>query len=462
MKITRPAFETAQPLRLAASARERAEATEERERARKRAGRAAELASFRRTRPARKTLRRSTEKAESKRARGDAKDAERRAGAAARAEKLAADAESRARTAMARESAAAAATKPRKKSAKRSSRTGTPKALAQMTGLPRRRARRRRRPGVAGRAKEGASAAEPTDRADAAAAESAARCSAAASEPFWWPAPRARTRWTRTPTRATTSGDDFGAARSLVSAARRATVDAGLRGGTGVAPLGARGRDGGGAARRARDGQASRELHDAEADAHAAWAALDVERARDHLEGCFRIRGRRRSAPAVDAMTPASSASRRARSISCRWCLRRSRSPGHEAMETERAALVGVAHLNARRARPERRFAALEHFGGAAGRADEATARGSRSSVSSFGNSSRRRRRRRDALRPRNAEIFLPRPHPTSSRSTWTSGSARPGGGDGSTTAGAIPSRHRRRRCRGGNRARRRRRIRRR
>ena len=96
---------------LAASACERAEVAEERERARKRAEtRAAELASFRRDASrTEKTLRRSTTKAESK-----AQDAERRA---KDAEKLAVDAEVRARTEMRlRESAAAAADKARKKS----------------------------------------------------------------------------------------------------------------------------------------------------------------------------------------------------------------------------------------------------------------------------------------------------------------------------------------------------------
>ena len=87
---------------LAASARERAEAAEERERARKRAEtRAAELASFRRDASrTEKTLRRSTEKAESKarRAVENAKDAERRA---KDAERRAKDAEKRAADALA-------------------------------------------------------------------------------------------------------------------------------------------------------------------------------------------------------------------------------------------------------------------------------------------------------------------------------------------------------------------------
>ena len=111
------------------------------------------------------------------------------------------------------------------------------------------------------------------------------------------------------------------------------------------------------------------------------------------------------------------------------------RSPGHEAMETERAALDKVvAHLNVRRARPETRgFAALERFGGAAGaNADEATARRIAFFCFKFwqqlaATSATPGR----ASTPGTPRSFSPRPHPTSSRSTWTSGSSpKPGGGD--------------------------------
>ena len=382
---------------LAASARERVEAAEERERARKRAEtRAAELASFRRDASrTEKTLRRSTEKAESKarRAVEDAKDAERRAKDAERrakdAEKLAADAESRARTAMRlRESAAAAADKARKKSATLvADLERTKEALAQMTEAAE-EARAEAKASLVwrvARERGEASAAEPTDRADAAAAESAARALAAAAaeaEAILVAGPEgADPLDARTPTRATTSGDDFGAARSLVSAARRATVDAGLRAEE-LASLRSALAGEMAAARRAEREMAKlrAKLHDAEADAHAAWAALDVERARvTTSKVASESAAGAEAAPAVDAMTPASSASPpSAFNLLSLVSPSLTRSPGHEAMETERAALDKVvAHLNARRARPETRgFAALERFGGAAGaNADEATAR---------------------------------------------------------------------------------------
>jgi hypothetical protein len=121
-------------------------------------------------------------------------------------------------------------------------------------------------------------------------------------------------------------------------------------------------------------------LHDAEADAHAAWAALDVERARvTTSKVASESAAGAEAAPAVDARTPASSASPpSAFNLLSLVSPSLTRSPGREAMETERAALDKVvAHLNARRARPEARgFAALERFGGAAGaNAGEATAR---------------------------------------------------------------------------------------
>ena len=375
---------------LAASARERAEAAEERERARKRAEtRAAELASFRRDASrTEKTLRRSTEKAESKarRAVEDAKDAERRA---KDAEKLAADAESRARTAMRlRESAAAAADKARKKSATLvADQERTNEALAQMTEAAE-EARAEAKASLVwrdARERGEASAAEPTDRADAAAAESAARALAAAAaeaEAILVAGPEgADPLDARTPARATTSGDDFGAARSLVSAARRATVDAGLRAEE-LASLRSALAGEMAAARRAEREMAKlrAKLHDAEADAHAAWAALDVERARvTTSKVASESAAGAEAAPAVDARTPASSASPpSAFNLLSLVSPSLTRSPGREAMETERAALDKVvAHLNARRARPEARgFAALERFGGAAGaNADEATAR---------------------------------------------------------------------------------------
>ena len=382
---------------LAASARERAEAAEERERARKRAEtRAAELASFRRDASrTEKTLRRSTEKAESKarRAVEDAKDAERRAKDAERrakdAEKLAADAESRARTAMRlRESAAAAADKARKKSATLvADLERTNEALAQMTEAAE-EARAEAKASLVwrdARERGEASAAEPTDRADAAAAESAARALAAAAaeaEAILVAGPEgADPLDARTPARATTSGDDFGAARSLVSAARRATVDAGLRAEE-LASLRSALTGEMAAARRAEREMAKlrAKLHDAEADAHAAWAALDVERARvTTSKVASESAAGAEAAPAVDARTPASSASPpSAFNLLSLVSPSLTRSPGREAMETERAALDKVvAHLNARRARPEARgFAALERFGGAAGaNAGEATAR---------------------------------------------------------------------------------------
>jgi len=382
---------------LAASARERAEAAEERERARKRAEtRAAELASFRRDASrTEKTLRRSTEKAESKarRAVEDAKDAERRAKDAERrakdAEKLAADAESRARTAMRlRESAAAAADKARKKSATLvADLERTNEALAQMTEAAE-EARAEAKASLVwrdARERGEASAAEPTDRADAAAAESAARALAAAAaeaEAILVAGPEgADPLDARTPARATTSGDDFGAARSLVSAARRATVDAGLRAEE-LASLRSALAGEMAAARRAEREMAKlrAKLHDAEADAHAAWAALDVERARvTTSKVASESAAGAEAAPAVDARTPASSASPpSAFNLLSLVSPSLTRSPGREAMETERAALDKVvAHLNARRARPEARgFAALERFGGAAGaNAGEATAR---------------------------------------------------------------------------------------
>ena len=375
---------------LAASARERAEAAEERERARKRAEtRAAELASFRRDASrTEKTLRRSTEKAESKarRAVEDAKDAERRA---KDAEKLAADAESRARTAMRlRESAAAAADKARKKSATLvADLERTNEALAQMTEAAE-EARAEAKASLVwrdARERGEASAAEPTDRADAAAAESAARALAAAAaeaEAILVAGPEgADPLDARTPARATTSGDDFGAARSLVSAARRATVDAGLRAEE-LASLRSALTGEMAAARRAEREMAKlrAKLHDAEADAHAAWAALDVERARvTTSKVASESAAGAEAAPAVDARTPASSASPpSAFNLLSLVSPSLTRSPGREAMETERAALDKVvAHLNVRRARPEARgFAALERFGGAAGaNAGEATAR---------------------------------------------------------------------------------------
>ena len=375
---------------LAASARERAEAAEERERARKRAEtRAAELASFHREASrTEKTLRRSTEKAESK-----AQDAERRAKDAERrakdAEKLAADAESRARTAMRlRESAAAAADKARKKSATLvADLERTNEALAQMTEAAE-EARAEAKASLVwrdARERGEASAAEPTDRADAAAAESAARALAAAAaeaEAILVAGPEgADPLDARTPARATTSGDDFGAARSLVSAARRATVDAGLRAEE-LASLRSALAGEMAAARRAEREMAKlrAKLHDAEADAHAAWAALDVERARvTTSKVASESAAGAEAAPAVDARTPASSASPpSAFNLLSLVSPSLTRSPGREAMETERAALDKVvAHLNARRARPEARgFAALERFGGAAGaNAGEATAR---------------------------------------------------------------------------------------
>ena len=372
---------------LAASARERAEAAEERERARKRAEtRAAELASFRRDASrTEKTLRRSTEKAESKarRAVEDAKDAERRA---KDAEKLAADAESRARTAMRlRESAAAAADKARKKSATLvADLERTNEALAQMTEAAE-EARAEAKASLVwrdARERGEASAAEPTDRADAAAAESAARALAAAAaeaEAILVAGPEgADPLDARTPTRATASGDDFGAAQSLVSAARRATVDAGLRAEE-LASLRSALTAETAAARRAEREMAKlrAKLHDAEADAHAAWAALDVERARvatskvssESVDGA-------EAAPAAGVGASASPPS--AFNLLSLVSPSLTRSPGREAMESDRAALDKVvAHLNARRARPETRgFAALERFGGAAGaNAREATAR---------------------------------------------------------------------------------------
>ena len=384
---------------LAASARERAEATEERERARKRAEtRAAELASFRRDASrTEKTLRRSTEKAESKarRAVEDAKDAERRAKDAERrakdAEKLAADAESRARTAMRlRESAAAAADKARKKSATLvADLERTNEALAQMTEAAE-EARAEAKASlvwrVAREKKEGG-AAEPPDRAgveraDAAAAESAARALAAAAAEaeaiLVAGSEGADPLDARTPTRATASGDDFGAARSLVSAARRAAVDAGLRAEE-LASLRSALTGEMAAARRAEREMAKirAKLHDAEADAHAAWAALDVERARVAASKVSSESGTD-GAEAAPAATPASASQLSAFNLLSLVSPSLTRSPGREAMETERAALDKVvAHLNARRARPERRgFAALERFGGGAGaNADEATAR---------------------------------------------------------------------------------------
>ena len=377
---------------LAASARERAEAAEERERARKRAEtRAAELASFRRDASrTEKTLRRSTEKAESK-----AQDAERRAKDAERrakdAEKLAADAEARARTAMRlRESAAAAADKARKKSATLvADLERTNEALAQMTEAAE-EARAEAKASlvwrVAREKKEGG-AAEPPDRAgveraDAAAAESAARALAAAAaeaEAILVAGPEgADPLDARTPARATASGDDFGAARSLVSAARRAAVDAGLRLEE-LASLRSALTGEMAAARRAEREMAKlrAKLHDAEADAHAAWAALDVERARVAASKVSSESGTD-GAEAAPAATPASASPLSAFNLLSLVSPSLTRSPGREAMETERAALDKVvAHLNARRARPERRgFAALERFGGGAGaNADEATAR---------------------------------------------------------------------------------------
>jgi hypothetical protein len=118
-------------------------------------------------------------------------------------------------------------------------------------------------------------------------------------------------------------------------------------------------------------------LHDAEADAHAAWAALDVERARVAASKVSSESGTD-GAEAAPAATPASASQLSAFNLLSLVSPSLTRSPGREAMETERAALDKVvAHLNARRARPERRgFAALERFGGGAGaNADEATAR---------------------------------------------------------------------------------------
>ena len=377
---------------LAASARERAEAAEERERARKRAEtRAAELASFRRDASrTEKTLRRSTEKAESKvqDAERRAKDAERRA---KDAEKLAADAEARARTAMRlRESAAAAADKARKKSATLvADLERTNEALAQMTEAAE-EARAEAKASlvwrVAREKKEGG-AAEPPDRAgveraDAAAAESAARALAAAAAEaeaiLVAGAEGADPLDACTPARATASGDDFGAARSLVSAARRAAVDAGLRAEE-LASLRSALTGEMAAARRAEREMAKlrAKLHDAEADAHAAWAALDVERARVAASKVSSESGTD-GAEAAPAATPASASQLSAFNLLSLVSPSLTRSPGREAMETERAALDKVvAHLNARRARPERRgFAALERFGGGAGaNADEATAR---------------------------------------------------------------------------------------
>ena len=386
---------------LAASARERAEAAEERERARKRAEtRAAELASFRRDASrTEKALRRSTEKAESmaRRAVEDAKDTEKRAKDAEKrakdAEKLAADAESRARTAMRlRESAAAAADKARKKSATLvADLERTNEALAQMTEAAE-EARAEAKASLvwrAARERGGAGAAEPPDRAgvqirraDADAAESAARALAAAAaeaEAILVAGPEgADPLDARTPTRATASGDDFGAAQSLVSAARRATVDAGLRAEE-LASLRSALTAETAAARRAEREMAKlrAKLHDAEADAHAAWAALDVERARvatskvssESVDGA-------EAAPAAGVGASASPPS--AFNLLSLVSPSLTRSPGREAMESDRAALDKVvAHLNARRARPEKRgFAALERFGGAAGaNAREATAR---------------------------------------------------------------------------------------
>ena len=384
---------------LAASARERAEATEERERARKRAEtRAAELASFRRDASrTEKTLRRSTEKAESKarRAVEDAKDAERRAKDAERraqdAERRAKDAERRARTATRlRESAVAAADEARKKSATLVAELErTNEALAQMTEAAE-EARAEAKASLVwrvAREKGEAGAAKPSDRADddaadAKAAESAARALAAAAaeaEAILVAGPEgADPLDARTPTRATASGDDFGAAQSLVSAARRATVDAGLRAEE-LASLRSALTAETAAARRAEREMAKlrAKLHDAEADAHAAWAALDVERARvatskvssESVDGA-------EAAPAAGVGASASPPS--AFNLLSLVSPSLTRSPGREAMESDRAALDKVvAHLNARRARPEKRgFAALERFGGAAGaNAREATAR---------------------------------------------------------------------------------------
>ena len=380
---------------LAASARERVEAAEERERARKRAEtRAAELASFRRaTSRTEKTLRRSTDEAERKarRAVEDAKDAERRA---KDAERRAQDAERRARTATRlRESAVAAADEARKKSATLVAELErTNEALAQMTEAAE-EARAEAKASLVwrvAREKGEAGAAKPSDRADddaadAKAAESAARAlaaGAAEAEAILVAGPEgADPLDARTPARATASGDDFGAARSLVSAARRATVDAGLRAEE-LASLRSALTGETAAARRAEREMAKlrAKLHDAEADAHAAWAALDVERARlasskvpsASTDGA-------EAAPAIDVRTPPASASPlSAFNLLSLVSPSLTHSPGRKAMESDLTALDKVvAHLNARRARPETRgFAALERFGGATGaNADETTAR---------------------------------------------------------------------------------------
>ena len=380
---------------LAASARERAEATEERERARKRAEtRAAELASFRRDASrTEKTLRRSTEKAESKarRAVEDAKDAERRAKDAERrakdAEKLAADAESRARTAMRlRESAAAAADQARKKSATLvADLERTKEALAQMTEAAE-EARAEAKASLVwrvARERGEASAAEPTDRADAAAAESAARALARGGGGGGHSGGRPRGRGPAGRAHAHARDDVGGRFRGgAVARLRGAARDGGRRLAEELASLRSALAGEMAAARRAEREMAKlrAKLHDAEADAHAAWAALDVERARvTTSKVASESAAGAEAAPAVDAMTPASSASPpSAFNLLSLVSPSLTRSPGHEAMETERAALDKVvAHLNARRARPETRgFAALERFGGAAGaNADEATAR---------------------------------------------------------------------------------------
>ena len=161
----------------------------------------------------------------------------------------------------------------------------------------------------------------------------------------------------RTPARATASGDDFGAARSLVSAARRAAVDAGLRLEE-LASLRSALTGEMAAARRAEREMAKlrAKLHDAEADAHAAWAALDVERARvTTSKVASESAAGAEAAPAVDAMTPASSASPpSAFNLLSLVSPSLTRSPGHEAMETERAALDKVGLLDREKSNPIR------------------------------------------------------------------------------------------------------------
>ena len=291
-------------------------------------------------------------------------------------------------------------------------------------------------PGVAGRASQRGEAAPrsrriaptppPPSRRGARAAAAAAE-----AEAFRVAAPEgADPLDARTPTRDDVGGRFRGGA---VARLRGAARDGGrrlARGGTGVAPLGARGRRWRRAARRARDGQASREAaRRGGGRTRRVGGARCRTRARDHLEGCFRIRGRRRSRSRRrrEPTRRRRPRRRRARSISCRWCLRahaiaRPRGDGNRARRagqgrgTPERASRASRNARVRRARALRRRRRGERGRGGAS--------GSRSSVSSFGNA-RGNAAHGDALRPRERrDLSPPRPHPTSSRSTWTSGSS--------------------------------------